>query len=143
MFAKKAPGSVQILSSEVGHNIMIDGATGLVFIGVEGCKIDPHAGNNIKVTNSTGDILICEETIDNNLMLRGNSGAISVFRNTVGVNIQITHNEAYTGTSTHPGETIRVRHNTVRNRIVVRANDGRPAICKNNTAKAEICPSAP
>ena len=136
VFAKNTPGDVRVLDSTVDHNIMVDGATGLVKIGSATCGVDPAAGNNIKVTNSN-DVIVCFETVDNNLMVRGNHGRISIYRNTVGVNIQVTHNKHYDGpfgVAPHPTDpdVIRVHHNTYGVNLFVKKNADRPSYVHDN-----------
>ena len=71
---------------------MVDGATKRVSIGSEDCRVDPHVANNIKVTDSQ-NVSICEMSVDNNMMLTGNTGRIMVRDNTVCQNIRIVRND--------------------------------------------------
>jgi len=88
------PRTVKILDTEVGHNIMIRGATRNVIIGNAGCRFDPVAGNNIKVSNSH-NVAICWMTVKNNVMVRGNDGRITLLSNNVGRNIDVSRNDKY------------------------------------------------
>lgn len=90
--ATKSPGVISLIDTPVGHNLMVDGATTRVTIGSADCRVDPHVANNLKVTNSN-NVAICEMTIDNNLMLTGNTGRIMVRDNTVCQNIRVVRND--------------------------------------------------
>ncbi|HET9420311.1 MAG TPA: hypothetical protein VFO49_04180 [Nocardioides sp.] len=126
-FRARHPRTVKILDTEVRRNIMIRGATRNVVIGNAGCRFDPVAGNNIKVTRSHS-VAICWMTVKNNIMVRGNDGRISLFHNTVGRNIDVSRNDRYrplpADTTKHkrPGA-IRVRKNTAGGHVRLFDND--------------------
>ena len=114
-FMARNPRTVKILDTEVRRNTMVRGATHDVVIGNAGCRLDPLAGNNIKVTGSH-NVAICWMTVKNNVMVRGNDGRITLMNNNVGRNIDVSRNDAYDrrpadGKHQHPGA-IRIKHNT-------------------------------
>ena len=111
----KSPRTVKIIDTEVRRNIMVRGATHDVIIGNAGCRFDPLAGNNIKVTNSH-NVAICWMTVKNNVTVRGNDGRITLMHNTIGRNIDVSRNDRYDRRPgdekhKHPGA-IRIKHNT-------------------------------
>lgn len=89
--AKKSPGVIELIDTPVGHNLMVDGASDHVTIGTQGCVVDPHVGNNIKVTDSN-DVAICQMSVDNNMMVTGNTGRVMVRDNLVCQNIRVVRN---------------------------------------------------
>ncbi|MCW2796120.1 hypothetical protein [Nocardioides sp.] len=132
----KNPRSVYVIDTEVAHNIKIMGATRDVVIGNAGCRLDPHAGNNVMVTKSH-NVAICQESVDNNIKVSQNDGRISLFHNKAGRNISVTKNLAY---DAHPGDgthrriaAIRFRFNTAGNHNRVRNNAGRPVLARGNS----------
>ena len=115
---------------------MVRKARGTVKIGAASCRLDPPAGNNIKVTRSH-NVLICYMTVDNNIAVTRNDGRISLFHNDVGNNIKVTKNLAY---DRRPGdghhqqiEAIRLRHNVAARHIWIKQNADRPVLQVDNT----------
>jgi hypothetical protein len=86
-----APEMVQILDTSVGHNIHLRNVTGSVTIGSAGCRVDPHVANNLMVRNSN-NVAICQMAIDNNLVLRNNTGRLMARTNLVCNNIRVVRN---------------------------------------------------
>jgi hypothetical protein len=125
-FMARRPRTVQVLDTEVRRNLMVRGATGRVVIGNAGCRLDPVVGNNIAVTDSR-HVSICWMTVKNNVRVTGNDGAISLFHNDVGRNIEVSRNERYVPDPSvrhrHPGA-IRIRQNVAGGHI--RAVDNAP-----------------
>ncbi|WP_205472259.1 hypothetical protein [Nocardioides sp. SYSU D00038] len=130
------PHTVRVIDTEVRRNIMVMGATHDVVIGSRGCAYDPVAGNNIMVKKSH-NVVVCWMTVKNNIKLSQNDGRISLFRNTVGRNIQVTNNLAYApqaGDGQHKRiNAIRLRHNRAGGHITVSRNAGRPVIAHHNS----------
>jgi len=108
-----------IVQADVAHNIQAKGVTGLVQIGPPNCRFDPLVGNNIHVFKSH-HVLICQATVDNNIMVTGNDGQISILDSTAGNNIMVNRNLPMTGPPLtghrHP-EWIRVFRSTAGNHI--------------------------
>lgn len=129
-------GDVYIIDTRVDRNIHIKGAQDTVKIGNAGCKLDPIAGNNINVSRSH-NVAICEMSVKNNIMVRRNDGRISLFRNRVGRNIEVTNNLRFhhePGDGQHPRiAAIRLRHNVAGRHIVVKRNPDRGLILVDNT----------
>ncbi len=117
---------VLVLDTDVAHNINVMGATGDVKIGnAVGCSFDPSTGNNIMVKKSH-NVLICRQDVDNNIMVTGNDGRITVSDSAAGNNIMVNRNRAFVpdGDATHsvPGA-IRVIRCTVRGHLFTKGND--------------------
>ena len=129
---------VLIYDTEVAHNIHVMRSIGDVVIGVKGCGYDPHAGNNIMVQKSH-NVLICQETVDNNIQVKGNDGKITIRDSSAGNNIQVMNNKKYTVYDTDkptkhrkPGA-IRVLDSTYGNHLMIKHNANRLVIAKRNT----------
>ncbi len=103
-------------------NINLQGTTGPIVIGVEGCAVDPRVGNNITLLNNFGTIAICQMTVGETITLQGNAKNIGVFDNTTGESLIIKANE---------GAFTRVLDNTVGNTLTV-ANNESSVILKRN-----------
>ncbi|MEZ0579008.1 hypothetical protein [Nocardioides sp. MH1] len=131
--------NVFIVNTRVDRNIMLRGVTRNVKIGPGNCKIDPIAGNNIKVTRSH-NVLICLMSVDNNIMVTRNDGRITLTANKVDNNISVTNNLAYHHLASDGHHkriaAIRVRHNVAGRHIRVTGNDSRPLILRHNTPTA-------
>jgi hypothetical protein len=117
--------TVQIIRTDVGHNIMVTGTTGLTKIGGEMCKIDPSTALNLMVKGNSGNTAICSESIGRNFVANGNSGSVSLFRSTVGNNALVFDN---TGNGT------RLKFNAVSINLNCHGNTGK-LVLKENTAK--------
>ncbi len=142
-FMARNPRTVKILDTEVRRNTMVRGATRDVVIGNAGCRLDPLAGNNIKVTGSH-NVAICWMTVKNNVMVRGNDGRITLMHNDVGRNIDVSRNPAYApdpaDATKHkfPGA-IRVKFNTAGGHIKLFKNDRDRLIgLKSNSPDATV-----
>lgn len=142
-FMARNPRTVKILDTEVRRNTMVRGATRDVVIGNAGCRLDPLAGNNIKVTRSH-NVAICWMTVKNNIMVRGNDGRITLTHNSVGRNIDVSRNKAYdpdpADATKHkaPGA-IRVKFNEAGGHIRLFKNDRDKLIgLKSNSPVAEV-----
>lgn len=129
---------VLVYDTEVAHNIMVRDSIGDVVVGTKGCKYDPHAGNNVMVKDSH-NVLICWETVDNNIKVSGNDGKITVRNSAAGNNIMVTNNDSYTVYDTDtptkhrkPGA-IRVLDSTYDNHLMIKHNADRLVIDKRNT----------
>ncbi len=102
--------TVRIIDTDViGQNMMtgninLQGTTGPIVIGSEGCRVDPLVGNNILLINNLGTIAICEMTIGETIELKGNAKNIGVYDNVIGNSLNIANNT---------GDFIRVRRNEV------------------------------
>ena len=115
----KAGAVSLIVQADVAHNIQAKGVTELVQIGPPDCKFDPLVGNNIHVFKSH-HVLICQATVDNNIMVTGNDGQISILDSTAGNNIKVSRNLPFVGpplTSHRHPEWIRVFRSTAGNHI--------------------------
>jgi hypothetical protein len=134
-------GDVYILDTEVRRNIMVRKSRGTVKIGAAGCRVDPPAGNNIKVTRSH-NVLICWMTVGNNIAVTRNDGRITLLHNTVGSNIKVSKNLPYDpkpGDGQHQQiDAIRLRHNVAERHIWVTDNADRPVLQVNNTPEPII-----
>jgi hypothetical protein len=80
--------------SATGHNVMAMGVVHDVVIGTEGCKYDPPVGNNVMVKFSH-NVLICYVAADNNIVVTGNDGKITVRDSSAGNNIMVNRNKKY------------------------------------------------
>lgn len=128
--------TVRIIDTAVARNIHITGTTHDVMIGSPGCRYDPQAGNNIMVTNSH-NVLICWETVGNNIKVSRNDGRITLHHNRAGNSISVVNNlpfdwQAGDGQHGRMGA-IRFRQNTADNHNRVRNNAGRAVIASGNT----------
>ncbi len=128
-------GDVYVLDTEVRRNIMVRKSRGTVKIGAAGCRIDPPAGNNIKVTRSH-NVLICWMTVGNNVSVTRTDGRISLFHNKAGNNITVSKNLPY---NRKPGDgrhrqidAIRLRHNVAERHIWIKQNADRPVLEVDN-----------
>lgn len=127
------PVDVSFLGSTLrhgsAHNIMIDGATGNVVIGNEGCRFDPYVGNNIKVTDSH-NVLVCQMAVDNNIRVTGNDGRVTVRESVACNNVTVSRNLPYAGKAAdhrNPG-TIRLIDVLAARHVFTRANSGREVV---------------
>jgi len=122
--AKKGAANL-LVYTDVGHNIQADGVTGTVIIGPPGCKFDPVVGNNIHV-NASHNVLICETTTKNNILVTDNDGRVTVRDSVAGNNIHVDRNRAWVkdGGEHHnrPGA-IRLLRDSAGNHIHVFHND--------------------
>ena len=84
--------TVQLIDTNVGHNIMVTNTVNRTIIGSEGCRVDPVSGNNIMVKNNGGGVAICFMTIGNNLHVTGAQKNVGVFNNAVDNNIHLRAN---------------------------------------------------
>ena len=89
--ATKSPGSV-IVRTDVGRNFMVSGATVRVIFGPKGCRVDPRAGNNLMVRNSR-NVAVCFATVDNNIVLRNNTGRLMLRDSLACNNIRVVRND--------------------------------------------------
>jgi hypothetical protein len=105
--------TVRLLDTDLGHNVMISGTSGLVKLGNKGCQVDPSAALNVKVQGNQGNVAIRDMTIGRNLMVSGNAGRTGLFRNTVGNGVKVFNNT---------GLANRVRDNTIRGNLNCHGN---------------------
>lgn len=90
-FAVKSPGVINV-NTDIGHNFIVANGTGSVTFGPAGCLVDPHVGNNLIVRDSN-NVAICQATVDNNIMLRDNTGRL-MLRDSVACNkIKVVSND--------------------------------------------------
>lgn len=90
-FAVKSPGVINV-NTDIGRNFIVAGAADSVTFGPEGCRVDPHVGNNLIVRNSN-NVAICEATVDNNIMLRENTGRLMLRDSVACNNIKVVSND--------------------------------------------------
>ena len=84
---------VRIINTDItGNGGNIRNVTGSVTIGSAGCRVDPFVNNNLIVTGSN-NVAICEMSIENNLILTGNTGRLMARDNTVCNNLRVVDNE--------------------------------------------------
>jgi len=116
----KAGAANLLVDTNVAHNIQAKGVTGLVQIGPPTCKFDPLVGNNVHVFKSH-DVLICQVTTKNNIMVNHNDGQISILDSHAGNNIMVNRNLPFVPDnppSTHSNpDWIRVFRSTAGNHI--------------------------
>ena len=86
-----SPEEVRIIRTRVGHNVNVRNVTGTVIIGSADCEIDPFVGNNLKVRDSN-NVAVCQMTVDNNIVLIGNTGRMMVRDNTACNSIRVKNN---------------------------------------------------
>lgn len=110
--ATKSPGRV-IVRTDVGHNFIVAGATGRVTFGPKGCHADPRAGNNLIVRNSR-NVAICFATVDNNIVLRNNTGRLMLRDSLACNNIRVVNNDV---------RILRVLRNAYEGNFTVARND--------------------
>jgi hypothetical protein len=129
---------VWVLGTEVAHNIKVTGTTGYTIIGNKGCIFDPHVGNNIKVSDSH-NVLICQESVDNNIKVTRNDGRITVRDSSAAhANILVRNNYKFNPNShdvihhKRPGR-IRVLDCAAKEHIFVKHNHGRGLYARGNT----------
>ena len=124
---------VKVIDTDVAHNINVMGATGTVFIGHKGCRYDPSAGNNINVQKSH-NVLICQMKVDNNIMVTGSDGRITVRNSSAGNNVSVSRNLAFVadaGTVGHAhADWIRLIHVSAANHVFTRGNDPSRTVVK-------------
>ncbi|MDX6325180.1 MAG: hypothetical protein QOK15_1534 [Nocardioidaceae bacterium] len=90
-----SPRTVSLINTNVmsAGGIFVNGSTGRVIIGSEGCRVDPYAGRNIKVFDSHS-VAICQMTIRNNLMVKGTTGGRIMVRDNLACNnIMVTDSD--------------------------------------------------
>jgi hypothetical protein len=127
---------VRIINTDVtGNGVNIRDVTGSVTIGSADCRVDPFVNNNLMVTGSN-NVAICEMSIENNLVLSGNTGRMMARDNTVCNNIRVVDNDlvslrVLTNVFT---VNLEVGSNQVENRTFIEDNtqgfDGNPAQCR-------------
>jgi hypothetical protein len=108
-----------------------------VTVGSAECRVDPQTGNNLMVSNSK-DVAICQMYVDNNLVLRGNTGRVMVRDNKVCTNIRVVDNDLLALRVRNNVYTVNfdLRRNTVAGKTLVQDNtefDGTPAACRHTT----------
>lgn len=90
-----SPRTVSLINTHVlsAGGIFVNGSTGRVIIGSEGCKVDPYDGRNLKVFDSHS-VAICEMTIRNNLIVKGTTGGRVMVRDNLACNnLMVTDND--------------------------------------------------
>jgi hypothetical protein len=90
-----SPHTVSLIDTNVlsAGGIFVNGSTGRVIIGSDGCHVDPYAGRNIKVFDSH-NVAICQMTIRNNLIVKGTTGGRMMVRDNLACNnIMVTDND--------------------------------------------------
>jgi hypothetical protein len=130
---------VRIINTDMfgGQGVNIRNVTESVTIGSPGCVVDPFVNNNLFVTGSN-NVAICDMTIDNNLVLTGNTGRMMVRDNTVCNNIRIEENDLVSLRVLNNVFTVNfdVRSNQVENRTFIEDNTqgfgGNPAQCRRS-----------
>lgn len=132
-----APKVVKIIDTPVGHNIHVRNVSESVTVGSADCRVDPQTGNNLMVSNSK-NVAICQMFIDNNLVLRGNTGRVMVRDNKVCTNIRVVDNDLIALRVKNNVYTVNfdLRRNAVAIKTVVQNNtefDGTPAQCRRST----------
>ena len=90
-FAVKSPGVINV-NTDIGRNFIVAGATDSVTFGPDGCRVDPHVGNNLIVRDSN-NVAICQATVDNNIMLRDNTGRLMLRDSVACNNIKVVSND--------------------------------------------------
>ena len=127
---------VRIIDTDItGNGVNIRDVTGSVTIGSEDCRVDPFVNNDLIVTGSN-NVAICDMSIENNLILRDNTGRLMARDNTACNNIRVVDNtlralrirrNVYTVNFEESGNTEEnvkvVKHNT-------QGFDGSPATCR-------------
>jgi hypothetical protein len=127
---------VRIINTDItGNGVNIRDVTGSVTIGSAGCEVDPFVNNNLIVTGSN-NVAICEMSIENNLVLSGNTGRLMARDNTACNNIRIEDNDLVSLRVLNNVFTVNfdVGGNQVENRTFEEDNtrgfDGNPAQCR-------------
>lgn len=130
-----------IVHTAVARNIQAMGVTGTVLIGPAGCKFDPLVGNNVHVTKSH-NVLLCQVSTKNNILVTDNDGRVSVRDSVAGNNIHVDRNRRWVkdGATGHVrAGAIRLLRNTAGNHIHVFHNDAsRVLILKNNSPEPVV-----
>lgn len=103
---------LRVIDSTTVRNIMVRNTVRGVVIGNEGCRVDPSVGNNLKVTNTGGNVAICQMSTKNNITVRNTAGRVGVFDNCAGNNLTVV------GTAS----TARLRNNGFENNLHLRVN---------------------
>ncbi len=119
--------TVQIIDTNVGHNIMVTGTRHMTKIGDDGCMIDPTVGRNLMVKGNTGPTAICSVQVGNNLVVMGNSGSVGVFSNSVDNNLLTFRNS---------GPATRLRFNIIGINLNCQGNTSPVFVNLGNTAGA-------
>jgi hypothetical protein len=107
-----APRLVRIIDTELGGNVHIRNVTRSVIIGAAGCRVDPPVANNVVVEKSH-NVAVCQLSVDNNLILRNNTGRINARFNIVCGNIRVVDNHLFA---------LRVRRNVYAGDLTVARN---------------------
>lgn len=126
--------TVQLIDTNVGHNIMVTGTRGRTVIGSEGCLVDPVTGNNIMVKNNGGTVAICFMDIDNNLHVTGARKSVGIFDNVVDNNVQLRANSGPFGRlrDNQVGGHIQIFRTTSDNRLFDNTA-GHQVMCRGNS----------
>ncbi len=134
-FALKSPGVINV-NTDIGRNFMVANATGSVTFGPEGCKVDPHVGNNLMIRNSA-NVAVCFATVDNNIVLSGNTGRLMLRDSVACNNIRVVNNEIVRVKNNVFGVNFTVKGNetVVRNSNNVKF-DGNPQQCRRSIKPA-------
>ncbi len=103
---------LQVIDSTILRNIMVRNTVRGVVIGNDGCRADPTVGNNLKVSNTGGNVAICFMHTRNNLTVRNTVGLVGVFDNCAGNNLTVVGSAS----------TARVRNNGFENNLHLRIN---------------------
>jgi hypothetical protein len=126
---------VRIINTDItGNGVNIRDVTGSVTIGSAGCAVDPFVNNNLMVTDSN-NVAICEMSIENNLVLTGNTGRLMARDNIACNNIRIENNDVLGLRVLNNVFTVNfdVGSNQVQNNQRIEDNtqfDGNPAQCR-------------
>lgn len=104
--------SLRVVDSDFVRNVMVRNTVGNVRIGDKGCNFDPRVGNNLKVSNTGGNVAVCFMQTKNNITVRNTAGRVGVFQNCAGNNLTVA------GTAS----TARVRNNRFENNLHFRNN---------------------
>lgn len=134
--ALHSPGTVKVLDSEVGGNVHVKGATGLVHVGQAGCRFDPPVRVNVLVYDSH-HVLVCYVSA-HNIQVKRNDGRITL-RDNLAHRIDVSRNEKCVKCANghrRPGA-IRLLRNEAETHIHAFHNDRR-VIAKGNTPKPVI-----
>jgi hypothetical protein len=126
---------VRIINTDItGNGVNIRDVTGSVTIGSAGCAVDPFVNNNLMVTDSN-NVAICEMSIENNLVLTGNTGRLMARDNIACNNIRVENNDVLGLRVLNNVFTVNfdVGSNQVQNNQRIEGNtqfDGSPAQCR-------------
>lgn len=122
--------TTQLYLSTIKGEVKISRCTGFVLVGSFPCPIDPYVGGNLKVFDNHGAVMICNVTVEHNIIAHGNDGKfVGIILNRVGNNILAQQQD---------GKQMNILNNDVEGNINVENNDESTALYVNDNTSHNL-----